>query len=199
MNQPVVASAADHDDVVAVLATAFEQDPVLAALLPDAGSRPTRLRRFFAIDAGPWALNHSSSWILRDGVEPLGAAVVIPSARRHNPAQNHPATMAGYLRAFGRHSLKARGFLEVLERAHPVEEHMYLPFIGAAVPGRGVGSRLLSALGRAADERGLPVYLEASTEESARLYRRHGFADTGTIVAPDMPPMYAMWREPSTT
>ena len=65
--------------------------------------------------------------------------------------------------------------------------------------GRGIGSRLLSALGRAADERGLPVYLEASSEESANLYRRHGFVHTGTIVAPDMPPLYAMWREPSET
>jgi hypothetical protein len=45
----------------------------------------------------------------------------------------------------------------------------------------------------------LPLYLEATTEESAHLYRRHGFADAGTIVAPDMPPLYAMWRQPSTS
>jgi ribosomal protein S18 acetylase RimI-like enzyme len=144
-------------------------------------------------------LDQGFSWILRDSVEPLGAAVILASARRHNPAENHPTTIARYLRAFGRRSLKARKFLEVMERTHPVEEHMYLPFIGAAVQGRGVGSRLLSALGRAADERELPVYLEATTEESAALYRRHGFRDTGTIVAPDMPPLYAMWREPTRT
>ena len=199
MNQPAVASAVDHDDVVEVLSTAFEQDPVFAALMPDAGSRPTRLRRFFAVGAGPWALDQGFSWILRDGVKPLGAAVVLASARRHDPAENHPTTIARYLRAFGRHTLKARSFLEVMEGTHPVEEHLYLPFIGAAQPGRGVGSHLLSAMGRAADDAGLPLYLEASTETSAHLYRRHGFADTGTIVAPDMPPLYAMWREPSTS
>ena len=197
MNQPAVAGSADHDDVVEVLASAFESDAVFSALLPDAQSRPGRLRRFFDMEAGPWALDFGESWILRDGAQTLGAAVVVPSARRHNPAANHPATIARYLRIFGRNSLKARRFLEVIEGAHPVEAHLYLPFIGAGQPGRGIGSRLLSALGEAADERGAPVYLEASSEESANLYRRHGFADTGTIAAPGMPPLYAMWREPS--
>lgn len=198
MNDPVSARSADHRDVVEVLSTAFSQDPVFAALVPDAGSRPARLRHFFTAEAGPWALELGLSWILRDGTEPLGAAVVVPSAQRHNPAAKHPKTILRYLRTFGRSSLKARRFIEVVEGVHPIEDHLYLPFIGAVVQGRGVGSSLLSALGRAADERGLPLYLEASSEESANLYRRHGFVDTGTIVAQDMPPLYAMWREPST-
>jgi hypothetical protein len=137
------------------------------------------------------------SWILRDGTEPVGAAVVLPSARRHNPAAKHPKTIVRYLSTFGRNSLKARRLFTALEQVQPVEEHLYLPFIGAVAQGRGIGSSLLSALGQAADQRGLPVYLEASSEESAHLYRRHGFVDTGTIVAQDVPPLYAMWREPS--
>jgi hypothetical protein len=197
MNDPVSASSADHHDIVEVLATAFSQDAVFAALVPDADSRPARLRHFFTAEAGPWALDQGSSWILRDGAKPLGAAVVMPSARRHNPAANHPGTILRYLRTFGRNSLKARRFIGVVEGVHPVEEHLYLPFIGAVEQGRGIGSRLLSALGQAADERGAPVYLEASSEESANLYRRHRFVDTGTIAAPGLPPLYAMWREPS--
>src|SRR5689334_14830243 len=197
MAQPVPATSADGDAVVAVLATAFEQDPVFVALMPDPRTRAARLRRFFAIEAGPWALDLGSSWILRDGATAVGAAVVLSSAQRHNPAQNHPATIAGYLRAFGRQSLKARNFLEVIEENHPTEEHLYLPFIGAAKPGSGVGSMLLAAMTAAADKSALPLYLEASTETSARLYRRHGFVDTRTIAAANMPPLYAMWREPA--
>jgi hypothetical protein len=197
VNDPVSARSADHSDMVTVLATAFSQDAVFAALVPDADSRPSRLRHFFTAEAGPWALDFGSSWILRDGTEPVGAAVVVPSAQRHNPAAKHPMTVLRYLRTFGRNSMKARRFIEVVEGVHPVDDHLYLPFIGAVEQGRGIGSSLLSALGRAADERGLPVYLEASSEESANLYRRHGFVDTGTIVAQDMPPLYAMWREPS--
>ena len=197
VNDPVSASSADLRDVVEVLATAFSQDAAFVALVPDADSRSARLRHFFTAEAGPWALDLGLSWILRDGTQPLGAAVVLPSARRHNPAGNHPATVLRYLRTFGWNLLKARRFIGVVERVHPVEEHLYLPFIGAVVQGRGIGSSLMSALGRAADERGLPVYLEASSEESANLYRRHGFVDTGTIAAPGMPPLYAMWREPS--
>ena len=199
VNDPVSARSADHRDIVKVLATAFSQDAVFAELVPDADSRPGRLRHFFTAEAGPWALDFGSSWILRDGTRPVGAAIVLPSDRRHNPTANHPKTILRYLRTFGRNSLKARRFIGVVEQVHPVEEHLYLPFIGAVEQGRGIGSRLLSALARAADERGLPVYLEASSTESENLYRRHGFVDTGTIVAPGMPPLYAMWREPSAT
>lgn len=199
MNDPVSARSADHRDIVEVLATAFSQDAGFAALLPDPDSRPARLRHFFTAEAGPWALEQGWSWILRDGTEPLGAAIVLPSDRRHNPAAKHPTTVLRYVLTFGRNLLKARRFLEAVEGVHPVEDHLYLPFIGAVVQGRGVGSSLLSALRRAADERGRPMYLEASSEESANLYRRHGFVDTGTIMAPGMPPLRAMWREPAAT
>jgi len=199
MNEPVSATSSDHGDIIDVLATAFARDPVFSALLPDADSRPSRLRRFFTIEAGPWALEFGHSWILRDGADPLGAAVILPSARRHNPAQNNPTTILRYLRIFGRHSLKARNFLAVLERTHPREDHLYLPFIGAIHPGRGAGAMLMSAMTQAADDAALPMYLEASSATSARLYRRHGFVDRGTIEAPDMPPMYPMWREPVVT
>ena len=197
MSEPVVATSADHADIVEVLATAFAQDPVFSALVPDARSRPKQLRRFFGLEGGPWALDFGKSWILRDAAEPIGAAVIVPSAHRHNPAQNHPANVLRYLRIFGRHPLKARSFLQVLERAHPREDHLYLPFIGATQPGRGAGARLMSAMAQAADEAGSPMYLEASSATSARLYRRHGFVDTGTIEAPDMPVLYPMWREPA--
>ena len=183
--------------MVEVLATAFSNDPVWSALLPDAGSRRDRLRRFFAIEAGPWAMDLGNSWILRDGSEPIGTAVVLPSAQRHNPAAKHPLTVLGHLRVFGRHSVNALRFITVMERTHPAEDHLYLPFIGATQSGRGAGSMLLSAMTQAADEAGLPLYLEASSATSARLYRRHGFVDTGTIQAPAMPPLYAMWREPA--
>lgn len=197
MNAPVPAQVADHRDVVTVLATAFSQDPVFSALLPETGSRTDRLHRFFSLEAGPWALDFGKSWILRDAGQVLGAAVVLPSARRHNPDQNRPANILGYLRTFGRRSLHARRFLEVLEGAHPREDHLYLPFIGAAQPGRGAGALLMTAMTRAADQAGSPMYLEASSAASASLYRRHGFVDTGTIEAPGIPVMYPMWREPS--
>jgi hypothetical protein len=199
MSEPVVATSADHADIVEVLSTAFTRDAVFGALLPDGRSRTARLRRFFDIDAGPWALEQGHSWILRDGGQPIGAAVILHSARRHNPAESNPATIARYVGIFGRHSLKARAFNAELERLHPVEEHLYLPFIGASQPGHGAGAKLMSAMTQAADEAGVPMYLEASSATSARLYRRHGFVDTGVIEAPDMPPLYPMWREPTVT
>lgn len=197
MSEPVVATSSDYLDIVEVLASAFEQDPVFVALVPDSRSRSARIRRFFKLEAGPWALDFGHSWILRDGAEPIGVAVILPSARRHHPDENHPRYILHHLRTFGRHTWKALRLFGHLERAHPREEHLYLPFIGAARPGLGAGSKLMSAMARAADDAGLPMYLEASSTTSARLYRRHGFVDTGVIEVPGMPPLYPMWREPS--
>src|ERR671918_63703 len=114
MNDPVPATSADHPDMVKVLATAFSLDPGFAVLVPDADARPARLRHFFTAEAGPWALDHGFSWILRDGTEPVGAAVVLPSARRHNPTGNHPKTILRYLRTFGWNLLKAFRFIRVV-------------------------------------------------------------------------------------
>lgn len=42
----------------------------------------------------------------------------------------------------------------------------------------------------------LPQYLEASNQNSARLYRRHGYRDMTpcAIRLPDRPPFFRMWR-----
>jgi hypothetical protein len=43
----------------------------------------------------------------------------------------------------------------------------------------------------------VPAYLEATCERSVPLYRRHGFAEHGTIdVPPGCPRMVPMWRDP---
>ncbi|ASF08909.1 putative acetyltransferase [Nocardia brasiliensis NBRC 14402] len=70
---------------------------------------------------------------------------------------------------------------DLLARTHPREfPHRYLQVI-VTVPehrGKGAGGAILAGQTKAASSAGVPAYLEASTERSARLYARNGFART---------------------
>ncbi|PXX62220.1 acetyltransferase (GNAT) family protein [Nocardia tenerifensis] len=71
---------------------------------------------------------------------------------------------------------------DLLAHSHPCElPHRYLQVI-VTVPehrGKGAGAAILADRTKAASSAGVPAYLEASTERSARLYTRMGFARTG--------------------
>lgn len=98
--------------------------------------------------------------------------------------------------------LRRAAFLtELLAREHPREfPHHYLQVI-VTMPehrGKGAGAAILTHRLRAASEAGVPVFLEASTERSARLYTRSGFTRTGTThILPDNgPTLVPMWFRP---
>ncbi len=63
--------------------------------------------------------------------------------------------------------------------------------------GEGLGAALVRHVLDRCDREGLPAYLEASSERSAKLYERLGYTFTDrTLDLPDGPRMYPMWREP---
>ncbi|CAM4526878.1 GNAT family N-acetyltransferase [Nocardia ninae] len=87
---------------------------------------------------------------------------------------------------------------DLLASSHPREfPHWYLQVI-VTVPqhrGKGAGGAILADRTKAASSAGLPAYLEASTERSARLYTRNGFAATGTThdLPENGPTIRPMW------
>ncbi|MEW5299271.1 MAG: hypothetical protein WDW36_002303 [Sanguina aurantia] len=58
-------------------------------------------------------------------------------------------------------------------------DFLILSFLGTKpeMQGQGMGSLVLDHLDDLADEQGIWTYLEASTEDSRRLYKRHGYED----------------------
>ena len=48
-----------------------------------------------------------------------------------------------------------------------------------------------------ADREQMPAYHEATTPRNRALYERHGYVTVGEFRLPDGPPLWAMWREPS--
>ncbi|MGW4718033.1 GNAT family N-acetyltransferase [Nocardia sp. NPDC004260] len=87
---------------------------------------------------------------------------------------------------------------DLLAREHPREfPHRYLQMI-VTVPehrGKGAGAAILADRLKAASEADVPAFLEASTERSARLYSRCGFAPTGTThtLPQNGPTLIPMW------
>lgn len=67
-------------------------------------------------------------------------------------------------------------------KARPAESVWYLAQIGAATPGQGIGSALLTH--RLANITG-PAYLESSNQRNVPLYQRFGFEVIQEISLPE--------------
>ena len=85
------------------------------------------------------------------------------------------------------------------ERIHLEEPHYYIRYVGVATryQGQGLGTALLRPTLERCDREGLPAYLEASSERSAALYERLGFAHLGEMQVPDGPRFWPMRRPPA--
>lgn len=188
------------DDAAAVarsLASAFDDDPVFAFMIPDDARRATRLPRFFEVflragvrrgetvytDEGAWA---AALWAppgnwetrLRDI-----ARIAVPMARILG--RRLPASLAG---------------LSMVEQVHPHDPpHWYLASLGTHCDhqGKGLGSAVLAPVLDHCDREGLPAYLESSKEANIPFYERHGFRVTSEIrFGKKGPFVYPMWRDP---
>jgi GNAT superfamily N-acetyltransferase len=85
-----------------------------------------------------------------------------------------------------------------LARLHPREPHWYLFAVGVVpeATGRGRGTTLLEPVLERCDAEHLPAYLEASSEDNARLYARLGFERRGEVEVLEGVRLRPMWREP---
>ncbi|WAC90177.1 GNAT family N-acetyltransferase [Mycobacterium sp. Aquia_213] len=192
------ASQSQCHAVADVLAEAFQNDPLYGWLVPDPGRRPEALQRFFAVEAR-LILPHLCSFVATDSTGNLGALLMLPPGHWRKPMHTQARHGLGYAGIFRRRLGHAFGMLTVLERLHPREPHFYLPYGGVvpAAQGQGVGASLLAEVERLCDERNLPAYLEASTADNARLYRRHGFVTLQQVTPLGAPPIELMLRRPN--
>ncbi|MET9431582.1 GNAT family N-acetyltransferase [Streptomyces sp. NPDC003036] len=197
------ATAADEDDVVAVLCDAFFDDPVCRWMIPDGIRRRELLPSVFRAFTREAAVN-GRVYLAGDG---LGALLAV-----HTPARDdvhvHGADDADDTDAASARGLAGLGeefadrlltCARLLAAHHPGgPAHLYVPLVAARSghQGRGIGSALVaSAL---ADTAGTPVYLEATSGESLRLYRRLGFTRRGPeLRLPDGPALFPVWWDPA--
>jgi GNAT superfamily N-acetyltransferase len=184
-------------DLAAILADAFDDDPVMRFIVPS--DRYTqRLTRLFRIELDIM-FRLGATWVADDG-GPVGVAVWAPPDRWKQTPRDILRSLVPALRVFGRAVRPALATLSTVENAHPPRPpHWYLSTIGAArdQQGRGVGGLLLRAVLDRCDAEGLPAYLESSKPENVPYYERFGFEPRGELPLPNGGPMVVpMWREP---
>lgn len=195
-------SAADHGEVVHLLARAFADDPHFAGLIPTEDAERRR-RDFFGYVAV--RANHSPETCdiaVDDEGRIIGVAlwehpdVVRPHQRPIGSALEQLATLPLLYRIFGDRLSDANRTQEAVDAARPAEAHWYLKIIGTdpQARGQGAGKALLTHRLTEADRYRTPAYLESSTPDNLGWYERFGFRLRGEVLSTGTVNTYGMWR-----
>jgi ribosomal protein S18 acetylase RimI-like enzyme len=192
------ASAEDIPSLAEALARAFNDDPGFSHLLRDPGDRTERLRMFFDTELRGIGVPFGLAWTTDDVV---GGAIWLPPDAWRVPVTTTLRELPPMASVFGRRLVLAFRSRLRMEGRHPRKPpHWYLAVMGV-VPerqGRGLGTALMRPGLGILDAQRIPAYLEASTPRSRELYRRNGFEVIGEFNLPGGgPPLWRMWREPS--
>lgn len=176
------ATAADAAVVGEMLGDAFSIDPAWAMSFPDPATRPEKLRGFYRreVQRHPERVD-----VATEGDRVLGALVWEPPADRSRPGTTLRSRARGLLRVLtSLPAWRGRAHGRAIAAYRPSEPHWYFHDIavGAHARGKGVGSALLLHRVDLIDrDAPAPVFLEATTPGSRRLYERFGFRAVGVV------------------
>jgi ribosomal protein S18 acetylase RimI-like enzyme len=191
------ATLADAPRLAQALASAFQDDPVMAWIFPDQHRRRRVLPAFMEFRLRRLAFPHDEVWMTAGGA---AAAVWLPPPGRWQLSRRQQLRLLPPLvRFLGLRTASILGGLECMEARHPHDPpHWYLFILGTeqAAQGRGLGSALLAQVLARVDADGPSAYLESSNERNIALYGRHGFEMTNEVAIPGGPRIWPMWREP---
>jgi GNAT superfamily N-acetyltransferase len=184
----------DRVDAAAVadlIAEAFHPLPPAAWLVPDPGARSALLAGQFEIlaeHALVYGMVHRT-----DGGDAV--AVWFPRVEPVPDPVDYERRLAT---ACGDAVARFQVLDALLEDHHPTEPHHHLALLAVRPgrQGRGLGTALLDHHHGWLDSRGLPAYLEASSERNLHFYRRHGYREVAPLRLPDGTPFWPMWRAP---
>jgi GNAT superfamily N-acetyltransferase len=176
-----------------VLARAFARDPVLTAFVGE--QQTAGMARYFELECRLAFAGCGEVWIDEDG---LGAAIWRRPGGYPEPLSVQLRLLPRYRRLFPRGFVRASRSLNKLARLHPREPHWYLFAVGVVpeATSQGRGAALLAPVLARCDAELLPAYLEASSEDNARLYARLGFDRRGEVEVLEGVRVRPMWREP---
>ena len=191
------ANLTDAPRLAQTLASAFQDDPVIAWIFPDQRRRRAVLPAFMEFRLRNLAFPHDQVWTTTD--EAAAAVWLPPPGRWQLSLPQRLRLLPALVRFLGLRTASILAGLERMEARHPQDRaHWYLFVLGTeqAAQGRGLGSALLAHMLARVDADGLAAYLESSSERNLALYGRHGFEVTSEVVLPGGPTIWPMWREP---
>jgi GNAT superfamily N-acetyltransferase len=174
---------------VAVVASAFADDPVERWLWPEGNEYAAHFPAFVEAFAGP-AFDGHTAWMLDEC-----SAIALWLAPGAEPDGDSIASVLSETVAAVKHE-DTFAVLQQMEDNHPSAPHWYLPWLAVehGRQGEGLGSTLLKQCLAHVDASGLPAYLETPNPRTIPLYERHGFKTTAVAQAGDCPPITQMLR-----
>jgi GNAT superfamily N-acetyltransferase len=184
---------ADLQPISTTLARAFQDDPVMTWLLPDADQRAAHLPGFWTHALGGLHGKHGSFFTTPTFA---GAAVWDPPGRWKVGVLQMIRFAPAFVRIFRMRCLRGLALLNAVERHHPREPHYYLFALGTdpVHQGRGIGAALLAPTLAKCDAERIPAYLESSNKRNVPFYQRSGFRVMQEILVPDGPTITLMRR-----
>jgi GNAT superfamily N-acetyltransferase len=181
----------DIHAVAQLLAVAFDE-PVTRWLVPDPGRHQQVMTGLFTLMAGDALASGGRVDVLATPDEqPVAAAIWFDYSTLEGTPASEPDPR--FNEVFGQFAHRWHLLDDLMTRNHLAGPHMYLFAVGVLPghQGHGLGGQLLEHGHRRLG--GLPAYLEATSADSRRLYRRHAYTDLGRIDLPDGPAMWRMW------
>jgi GNAT superfamily N-acetyltransferase len=196
-----LADAGDVPALSAALAQAFTDDSMVNWMLPQRIRRVARLELMFGVEVEAYALpQHGLVVTADDGRGGLaGGCVTLPPGGWRMPSTIEGRTALRWLRAFGRRMPAMVRLQRAMEAHHPEEPHHYVRWVGVrpGFQGQGLGRALMRPTLERCDREHVAAYIEASSERSAALYARLGFAHLGAMELPDGGPTVWPMRRPA--
>lgn len=169
-----LASKLDQAAIVKILALAFQDDPALCWIIPDAERRRARLPLLFNI---LFRTDHPTGMILKSDGDESASLWRAPGAADTGLWELIRSAIP-MIRVFGSGIGRGIAISTALDAHHPKGiSFWYLHFVGVApdFQGKGWGGSIIrDGLARTARDR-LPTYLETATPENVPLYQRLGF------------------------
>ncbi|GAB4587667.1 GNAT family N-acetyltransferase [Nocardia sp. IFM 10818] len=192
------AEADEVDTVAAVFAEAALDEVVTAWILEDHAEVAEQFRMQHAHDLIENAVRDDEVWLAGSG-DDIWAVSLWQTVTSLDRAHREAAEARELSENTGLQPFRRMAAVTAAVAANhpPVFPHRYLHVI-VTLPqhrGKGAGAAIITNRVKAASEAGVPAYLEASTERSARLYERCGFVRDGNpILLPENgPTLRPMW------
>lgn len=187
----------DMKELSAVVARAFEDDPLYEWFLPDAATRVAKVTALNeALFPRLMPIDYFETFTTSDRA---GVAIWAGPEKWEPPTTALLGAMPKMLRTIGlRGAMRMVGALNTLKKEHPKDPHWYLMGLATDPPRQrtGVGSALVTPKLEACDREQLGAYLETQKAENVPYYQRFGFRVTKEIGLRKGPRIWLMWRDP---
>ena len=183
-----------REQIAAIWADAFEQDPLMKWVFPDDAARVKSLLRWWE-----FMLDHIAAGSELHGTRIDGCVAYWqpPQSKKdlsrgsegsdRGESEGHKAFVAMMTELLGDLAPSRMEALGQMQQARLSEPHWYLAVLGTSPDqqSKGLGGKVLAPMLERCDRIGELAYLESSNPANVGFYRRHGFESLGEFTLGD--------------